>query len=553
MKNNSFRTVASFLQENVYHVPDYQREYAWEESEIDDFWMDLENVINENLDSHFLGQIVIHDSISDSMKFIIDGQQRTCTSVILLSVFRSHFEKLKTEFKHKAAENRYEDIRIKYIGRWSNDENELKLFVGKADREYFRSFIQCGDTNSGSTELTSSQKRIKNAYHYFNKAISDKISNIDDPDSVFEIVNLYYKAFIEKFHVLYIETEEINEAFIIFETLNARGKDLETSDLLKNHIFRHANTKLESVKKNWQEMIDTLNGIDATRFIRYFYNSSNVFVREKDLYKKIREKIITPKKADDLSVELNLYSKSYCALENPEKESFYSDKNLVKSLINLKIMSASSFYPIVLAMTNTPGFSHQQIGIVVNSIEVLVFRNFVVAGKVSNRYELSFADIAYRIHENALSSVEEITKEIKDLTISDDEFTSAFASCSIKKKPVIRYFFQKVNQTYSGEVAVIEDNNLIHIEHIMPVTKGVWNITDEQHQEYLWRIGNLTLLGKEFNQAIQNNLFPSKKVMYSESLIQLNKELCNFDDWNIESIQSRQTSLGKLSLKIWKL
>ena len=32
---------------------------------------------------------------------------------------------------------------------------------------------------------------------------------------------------------MYIETDEINEDFIIFETLNARGKELETSDLLK--------------------------------------------------------------------------------------------------------------------------------------------------------------------------------------------------------------------------------------------------------------------------------------------------------------------------------
>lgn len=48
---------------------------------------------------------------------------------------------------------------------------------------------------------------------------------------------------------MFVETDDFNEAFIIFETLNARGKDLETADLLKNHLFKIANKKVGEVKK----------------------------------------------------------------------------------------------------------------------------------------------------------------------------------------------------------------------------------------------------------------------------------------------------------------
>ncbi len=84
---------------------------------------------------------------------------------------------------------------------------------------------------------------------------------------------------------MYVETDDINEAFIIFETLNARGKDLETSDLLKNHLFRISGNSLGIVKEKWQQTIDNLDKIDTTKFIRHYWNSISEFTREKDLYK----------------------------------------------------------------------------------------------------------------------------------------------------------------------------------------------------------------------------------------------------------------------------
>ena len=95
---------------------------------------------------------------------------------------------------------------------------------------------------------------------------------------------------------MYVETDEINEAFIIFETLNARGCDLETSDLLKNHLFRISGKKLEETKRVWIQTLDNLDGIDITKFLRHYWNSMEKFSREKDLYKNLREKINTPKK-----------------------------------------------------------------------------------------------------------------------------------------------------------------------------------------------------------------------------------------------------------------
>ncbi|NFS03182.1 DUF262 domain-containing protein, partial [Clostridium botulinum] len=95
IQNVAFRPIGSYLQDGIYFIPDYQREYSWvEDIEIDDFWQDLENSIKENREQYFFGQIVIHNSIEENKKYVIDGQQRTSTSVIFLAVLGNIYEEI---------------------------------------------------------------------------------------------------------------------------------------------------------------------------------------------------------------------------------------------------------------------------------------------------------------------------------------------------------------------------------------------------------------------------------------------------------------------------
>lgn len=104
--NSSFRSLGSYLVENIYRVPDYQREYSWEETHLEDLWIDLKQVINGDADNHFLGQIVVHKTAKD--KYLIDGQQRTSTAIILLSVMRELFYSLRDESGDIYEDARYE-------------------------------------------------------------------------------------------------------------------------------------------------------------------------------------------------------------------------------------------------------------------------------------------------------------------------------------------------------------------------------------------------------------------------------------------------------------
>lgn len=549
IKNFSFKSVGEYLSA-TYFIPDYQREYSWELAELEDFWQDLTRVVDEDLDLHFFGQIVVHDSMDDNKKYIIDGQQRTCTLVIFLSVLRDRLKEINKDNIYEVAENLYEDIRIKHIGRWTEKKNELQLHVNNVDQSFFENYIQKGKHDFTSTGKPS-EKRIKDAYDYFVKKIDldEKDKDIDD---ILQIYDSYYKKIINSFRILYFESDDLNEAFIIFETLNARGKELETSDLLKNHIIKISDAYHDKVVSNWDEMRSNLGKIDATKYIRHFYNSFNEFVREKDLYRKLKDLIKTPKKANDFSKELSVFSKIYTSLSIPSEDTIFKDQLLVKSIKALNIMGASSFYPIILAMFKKEKYSEEDIGKVAEKIEVLVFRNFVIAGKVANTFEIGFSEIALKISNGEIDDINQIVRTISNVIIDDQQFKLFFATCSVKKKPVIRYIFKELIQNENDEVKINEDTNSVHIEHILPQSIGEWEIDPEKHKEYLWRLGNLTLLGKEYNEKILNRKFEVKKTMYKDSKISHNHSIAEYVIWDIKSIDKRQAQLAALAINRWK-
>ena len=62
LQNTCIQNINTYLQ-GTYHIPAYQRDYSWEQNELEDFWKDLIYTKDtaENEYSHFFGQIVIYN------------------------------------------------------------------------------------------------------------------------------------------------------------------------------------------------------------------------------------------------------------------------------------------------------------------------------------------------------------------------------------------------------------------------------------------------------------------------------------------------------------
>ena len=554
-------TLKTFLS-NIYYIPMNQREYSWEQAQLEDFWEDLKSVINNQDKKHFFGQIVIYDDTQKKKKYIIDGQQRTITSMIFLRALQyicsELFKTTEDEEEKDGLQDIISSITQNILGqkanRWDNSSRLHLTFESElAEDDYFSNNIISKGPSSKKIKDNTACENMRNAYLYFYNQIN---LYIDDKSLNRQIETLYHmrNQFWDNFEIMYLETNDAGEAYVIFETLNARGKDLEIADLLKNYVFSQAGENIKKVQGNWKAIVDKLSGLDLTKYIRYYWNARYTLIREKDLYREMSATIRTPKKSADLVNDLKHYAGYYHDAIDPENCDEYEDECIIHYLSSLKILKATSYIPILLSMEmKDSSFNDNDKAHVLQAIVVYIFRNATIAGRTTNTTEKFFSGIANDIYEENLKTAEEIATAIKAEMISDEEFYNSFCTFKPKTKQYVRYILLTIHEYHDKNREINRNFNNVNIEHIMPNTLSkAWKIDKNIHEKYLWRLGNLALLDENLNKKISNQSFEEKKKRYKDSIIYPNQELTTYTKWTSLEIEDRQKKLAKLALEIWK-
>ena len=100
----------------TYNVPHFQRDYSWSNEEWDDLWLDINNLIREHEDAHYMGYLVLRSK--DSKNFdIVDGQQRLTTlSILALAVLKNFERFIKEGVDPENNKLRQEQLRNSFIG-----------------------------------------------------------------------------------------------------------------------------------------------------------------------------------------------------------------------------------------------------------------------------------------------------------------------------------------------------------------------------------------------------------------------------------------------------
>src|SRR5690606_17134291 len=94
-------SIRDIFSNRIFRIPDYQRGYSWERNHLDDFWQDVVNLQKDRV--HYTGMISVEavekneyskwkddkwviEGRNDKPFYIVDGQQRLTTIIILLWV-----------------------------------------------------------------------------------------------------------------------------------------------------------------------------------------------------------------------------------------------------------------------------------------------------------------------------------------------------------------------------------------------------------------------------------------------------------------------------------
>ena len=174
-------------------------------------------------------------------------------------------------------------------------------------------------------------------------------------------------------NVIVIEVGDEYDAFVIFETLNDRGLELAVADLVKNYLFSLAGERLEAFKKAWGEITLLIGSENLTPFLRHLWLSEYQFVRERDVYRDLRQKVKTKTVARQFVERLRKAADLYAALLNPEAP-YWTDvpDDARDHLKALRLFRAAQFRPLALAVME--GGTEEQVAQVLCAVSVLTFR-----------------------------------------------------------------------------------------------------------------------------------------------------------------------------------
>lgn len=564
--------IGELFHNNNFTVPLYQRNYAWESTEIEDFWKDLQDLVTDKRNSHFFGQIVTYNN-EDGIQEIIDGQQRLTTSSIFMATIRDIAMKLYNDnFKDGNDLDLGDDLRDirRQVNKSIRGENgELASLTVQQNKENSKQDIQSfffslthGRISVSNTDHHSEpMNNMQHAYNDITQWINNYLKQFTTISDRIEQLQRIFESFYNKFYIVMISAPSRKDAFTIFETLNSRGKDLKASDIIKNHVLSLMSDNIEEGNKSWTAITSKLdNSSDRiTRFIRTYWASKKKIVPESRLYREISDNINNRIDAEAFLNDLDQLVNLYTVLESPlapkYHTTFFDNSEITHGIDILSRMSVKLYYPVVMSMY-FKGYSEDDILKVLFKLTSVFVRYRTINGNGTNKLETGFSEIAHKIWVFSLKSVNDINNEINDKLLPSDSTTKTNFKVLEKeggqrgaKKWTLIYLLSSLYDNESDDFGtdfyrkVFDDDDfkLIQID-----------ATDEnaEHQNY---IGNWTLLEKTLLHSAPKSaeeLVP----LLNKSLLKTNHSLANniqSSGWNENDIIKRQEQFAEDSVLVW--
>jgi hypothetical protein len=104
-------------------------------------------------------------------------------------------------------------------------------------------------------------------------------------------------------------------------------------------------------------------------------------------------------------------------------------------------------------------------------------------------------------------------------------------------------------QTKTKEIGLSESN----LEHVFPKKPSSEWTDVSALEEYLWHLGNLTMLGKRMNSTIGNAGYPKKRPYYQKNTeLKISQDLAaQYQTWDVAAIQKRAKQLLPVVVEVW--
>lgn len=529
------RKIMDFYNGRYFQIPKYQRGYAWERKHIRELFDDIFESI-ESDSSHYIGTIVLSTipSRSDGF-FIVDGQQRITTISMIINALLTHLSKGDAD----------------YFTRFYIQDDEYRLKPLGKDKQFLCDLISC----NSCTPTNKSQRLMQEAY----EEINNIVTGITDKKG--------FLRSVERLEVMeFVENTE-GDAIRIFQTVNDRGKLLSNMEKAKSLLIYFSNRYLgksldDHINDVFGEIFEIYDDIkhvgellEITLLKNVEFNEDNIMRYHFVSYFNDNYDATAPYVLNHLKNQLTGYRTS---VNTSGMSAFIKDyiANLLSFFRSLKVVLkeaqtneryfkffcllgiSATLYPLVVKLKMLNLLEHPISRGAPNNltlfdlIELIDVRIYKTRG-TDPRAEIS--RLASEINQYTTpKQVEDKLLAYNQNWMGRDEFLSNLNG-NIYGNRALPYIFIEYCESITGtQFDIIQLSDFLRksptIEHIASQTPSfsyqALGFNDEQEfLEHQDKLGNLTVLEKSLNSAVQNRMPSEKTTYYDRSVFAMTRKV----------------------------
>lgn len=589
----------------MYEIPKYQREYSWGKKEC----TTLFNDIIDNQSGYFLGSIIsvkINKSSFLPGKYLqlIDGQQRMTSLSLLLLALSNKIKEFKMELTSRQITLLSNlDQMLVYV---TDDESTyIPRLTPQKQRnnkdDYFKLLFDSKLYNVDIKVNNLGNRRIGYIYKLYQELIENYIEEKSKEGAKEVTVLFEILSKIKDTNMVAIEVDDNKQAYMLFESLNNRGLPLSAIDLIKNNLISLSDDpnnpkKAEKCYDQWEKILGYLTenyGV-TERFFRQYYNAFREEINEpyreenKKYYFKplatrstileIYEEIMK-KDYQTLLNDLEIKAKIYSILINNSQEELSNE--MKKALYNLEHIQGAPCYLLLLYIFNYAkelDLSEDNLVDIINYlVSFFVRRNitdypatrnliklFMDSVDVVKKYKGTILINELKLFLKQNSSTDELFEEklkgdVYINNVDNTRFLLSYYEMKFETSEIFVEPYKKENGKYVWTIEhIFPEGDNIPKHWVDMIANGDKNIAEEYLEQYVHKIGNLTLTG--YNPNLSNQSFEDKKnkqkdgkyIGFKNKLV-LNDDVVCEDKWTIENIKRRTDKFVQFFIKEFTL
>lgn len=555
-----------FTSKFEYHIPSYQRPYAWEKEQAETLFDDLLDFYNNQPedDNYFLGSIVLikDDDENKPKSSVIDGQQRLTSLTIFLSVVAYLIKepKLRSNIEEYLSEPGKELIGLK---------PQPRLFLREKEKDFFRYYIQemrIEELLSLALDSDILDTEAKKHIRINCQAFKDRLEQSFKSEEYDE-----FKKFIgfvlTRCYLIAVMTPSQTSAFRVFSVMNSRGLDLLPIDIFKADIIGEIPSNLQNTyTQKWEEME---NNLTRQGFNELFVHIRMIYAKE-----KLREELVTNFKKTVKSKNPNSENfidnvlSPYCKAYNIIRKCNYSSTSDVAKLINdtLSWLNKGFNYDWIPATLKFMRSSNDENYLLwflkkMERLATCLMATGQDVNKRINRYRQILDEMDNRPNHS-------LVNPLLSIELTDDEkktFLNVLNGDIYHMTSRYRNYIILRLDSFVSDKAAKYDEKLLTIEHVLPQTvnpESQWaQLWPNEKNRELWlhRIANLVPLTQRINSAAQNYDFDEKKEKYfrnsrtGTTSYNLTTQVLSITAWTEDVVKDRQNELLKVFKDNWEL